>query len=347
MKDFLKSGLKKMESIQQSGFTIYDQIEVGSPIYWLTSLELQAVLNHKLVGLSLFGLPLRTRSKTVKSEICKALYYPVPSAFKKTQPRFPGQRFDVYTQKSNNLQVWNEDLDLTRRYVLIGINNEDVVFRVKVVTGSDLAPLDTTGTLTQKYQARLKNLEGKYELVKDIDTAQVTSLCGANISNESPVDDPIKGNLLPIKVIYEKLKSLVGSKIVNPGADQERNRGAALHRVVCLTLGYSNYEDNGQFPDVRNQLLEVKFQTSPTIDLGLVSPESEAPLDMEKVNDISIRHCDVRYALFYGETEVDQVTITNLIVTNGENFYGRFPKFEGKGLNKKIQIRLPKNYFEV
>lgn len=159
--------------------------------------------------------------------------------------------------------------------------------------------------------------------------------CGINLSKKSPVDDPVKGNLLPIKLIYEKLKLLVGSNLVDPGADQERNRGAALHRAVCLALGYSNYEDNGQFPDVRNQLLEVKLQTSPTIDLGLVSPDSETPLDMEKVDNVSVRHCDVRYAIFYGNIADSQVIITNLIVTNGSNFYGRFPKFEGKGLNKK------------
>ncbi len=346
MKDHLKNGLKKVKAIEASDFTIYDQIEVGDKKFWLTSQELQAVLNYELTGINLFGLPLRTRSKRVKSEICNALGYSIPSSFKKTQPRFQGQRFDVYTQKSNNLQVWNEDLDLTRRYVLIKISDEDIILCVKVVSGGDLAPLDTTGTLTQKYQARLKDLRGMFELVTDVDSQLIVNLCGMNLSKQSPVDDPTMGSLLPIKLIYEKLKLLVGSNLVDPGADQERNRGAALHRVVCLSLGYSNYEDNGQFPDVKNQLLEVKLQTSPTIDLGLVSPDSEAPLDMEKVEDISVRHCDVRYAVFYGNIEDSQITITNLIVTNGKNFYSRFPKFEGKGLNKKIQIRLPKDYFE-
>ena len=291
-----------------------------------------------MAGINLFGLPLRTRSKKVKSEICNALGYSIPSSFKKTQPKFSGQRFDVYTQKSNNLQVWNEDLDLTRRYVLLRISNEDIILRVKVVSGSDLVPLDTTGTLTQKYQARLKDLQGAFELVTDVDTEPIIKLCGINMGNQSPIDDPVMGALLPIKSIYEKLKLLVGSNLVDPGTDQERNRGAALHRVVCMALGYSNYKDNGQFPDVRNQLLEVKLQTSPTIDLGLVSPDSEAPLDMEKVNDISVRHCDVRYAVFYGNIEDSQVTITNLIVTNGRNFYGRFPKFEGKGLNRLVTL---------
>ena len=346
MKKYLKSGLKKIAAIQKSDLTIYDKIEVGSKLHWLTSQELEVVLDHKLVGLNLEGLPLRTRSKKVKSEICNALGYPIPSSFKKTQPRFLGQKFDTYTQKSNNLQVWNEDLDLTRRYVLIRISGDDIISRVKVVSGSDLAPLDTTGTLTQKYQARLKDLKGKYELVNDIDNQNILNICGENLSKISPIDDPVKGKLLPIKLIFEKLKPIVGSKFLDPGADQERNRGAELHNLVCRALGFSTYKDNGKFPDVRNQLLEVKLQTSPTIDLGLVSPSSTEPLDMEKINEISVRHCDVRYAIFYGKIEDGQVRITNLIVTNGENFYGRFPKFEGKGLNKKVQIPLPKNYFK-
>jgi len=103
MKNYLKNALIKVEAIKKSDLTIYDPIEIGSKMYWLNSQELQAVLDHKLVGLDLEGLPLRTRSKKVKSEICNALGYPLPSSFKKTQPRFLGQNFDTYTQKSNNL----------------------------------------------------------------------------------------------------------------------------------------------------------------------------------------------------------------------------------------------------
>ena len=46
--------------------------------------------------------------------------------------------------------------------------------------------------------------------------------------------------------------------------------------MICEHLGYSNYEDDGSYPDLVNQLIEIKLQTSPTIDLGLHSPEDEA-----------------------------------------------------------------------
>jgi len=111
-------------------------------------------------------------------------------------------------------------------------------------------------------------------------------------------------------------------------------------------LGYTDYRDDGQFPDVRHQLLEVKLQTSPTIDLGLVRPDSEEALDVPKVKGQQIRHCDVRYALFYATTDGQIVTLTHLFLTTGEKFFTRFPQFQGKVLNKKLQIPLPANFFD-
>ncbi len=92
-------------AIRQSGLTIYDLIKIGDPALWIPTPELQALLDAGMRGLSLAGLPRRTRSKAVKKKVCQALGYPVPKSFQKTQPRFLGQMFDTYVQKSNNLQV--------------------------------------------------------------------------------------------------------------------------------------------------------------------------------------------------------------------------------------------------
>ena len=338
-----------VESIRQSGLTIYDPIEIGDPELWIPTRELEALLNAELAGISLAGLPLRTRSKVVKEHVCRALGYPVPPGFKKTQPRFPGQFFDTYVQKSNNLQVWNEELASTRRYVIIRVNGNDVIARVKVVTGDSLALLDTTGTLTQKYQARLIPGEAQAELIADKDTEILRPFVqvGVNLGSiASPVNHPAAGQLLPIGEIFERLQALVGERFADIGYDQERNRGAALHRLVCQHLGYADYRDDGQFPDVRHQLLEVKLQTSPTIDLGLVCPDSAEALDVPKIEGRQIRHCDVRYTLFYAETDGETVTLTHLFLTTGEKFFSRFPQFQGKVLNKKLQIPLSADFFD-
>jgi hypothetical protein len=337
-----------VQNIRSSGLTIYDKIEIGDPKLWIPTPDLEQLLNDELHGLCLAGLPLRTRSKVAKQHVCRVLGYPVPASFLKSQPRFPGQFFDTYVQKSNNLQVWNEELSPTRRYVLIRLSPDDVITKVKAVTGDALAKLDTTGTLTQKYQARCVLGPATTELVAAADTTLIRPFVAtdADLKNvATPVSYPASGAILPIADLYGRLSLLVGSTFKDTGYDQERNRGAALHRMVCSVLGYASYQDDGQFPDVRHQLLEVKLQTSPTIDLGLVLPSSTEPLDVPKISGRRVRHCDVRYAVFYARTDGALVTLTNLLLTTGEAFFQRFPQFQGRVLNKKLQIPLPSDFF--
>ena len=349
MNKLLKSVLKKRENIKNSCLSIYSPIEIGDTHLWYTSSELTEILNQELVGKSFAGLKIRTRSKVAKSYTCEALGYPIPDSFIKVKPRFQGQRFDTYVQKSNNLQVWNEELDLERRYVLIRTNEADIVTKVKVVTGSDLAILDTTGTLTQKFQARLVLGNTKTELISSIDTENLSQILrsqeGIDLSLDTPIAEPTNDKLLSIETIYNKLKVLVGTQFKDAGHIQERNRGGELHKIASKALGYKSHRDDGRFPDIKHQLLEIKLQTSPTIDLGLVCPDSQAVLDIERVSGRTIRHCDVRYALFAATIQNEIVTIKNFYLTTGESFFIRFPQFGGKVLNKKIQIPLPKNFF--
>ena len=343
-----KNTLKFREAIHASGLDIYAAIAVSHATLWIPSAHLEALLNQTLTGLSLSGYALRTRSKVVKQAVCAALGYPVPKSFKKSKPQFFGQQLDTYTQKSNNLQIWNEELSPTRRYAIIQLSDEDIVLKVKIVDGLELARLDTTGTITSKYQARLVTGATTHELISAQDTLPIlphVSSAATFSKTLSPIAEPKHGELLPIAEIFGRLSKLVGLSFADPGIDQERNRGAALHRLICECLTYSRYEDQGQFPDIRHQLLEVKLQTAPTIDLGLVLPNSEESLDMGRLGEHHIRHCDTRYAMFYAKKNGQQVTLTHLFVTTGADFFTRFKRFEGKVKNGKIQIPLPKNFF--
>lgn len=336
------------QAISASGKDIYDPIEIGHPELWIPPHHIETLLNEGMSGLSLAGLPLRTRSKVVKTAVCNALGYPVPRSFKKTQPRFFGQQLDTYAQKALNLQIWNEELSPTRRYAIIQVLEDDTVGKVRVVNGQQLANLDKTGTITTKYQARLDLGTEHRELVTLHDTAAMMPHVRAALELSpaiSPVQEPRSGELRPILEVFNRLSPLVGQTFADPGMDQERNRGAALHSLVCQSLGYSRHEDTGQFPDIKHQLLEVKLQTSPTIDLGLVEPSSEEQLDVQKVGDTQPRHCDTRYAMFYALTNGKTVTLTHLFVTTGEKFFTRFRKFGGKVINGKIQIPLPRDFF--
>jgi len=337
-------------AITNSGFDIYHPIEIGDANYWIPTPEIETLLNAGMKGKSLQGLPLRTRSKVVKTAVCDALGYPIPKSFKKTQPRFFGQQLDTYAQKSNNLQIWNEELSPARRYAIIQVSEDDIILKVKVVNGQELALLDTTGTITTKYQARLTLGGNSHELISHQDTLAMRPHLqnGLKLSNNiSPIDEPQQGLLLPIREIFDRLSRLVGKSFIDPGIDQERNRGAALHRLICDCLGYSRYEDKGQFPDIRHQLLEVKLQTSPTIDLGLVLPNSDDYLDISQLGGYHPRHKDTRYAIFYANTDGAKVKLSHLFVTTGSDFFERFRRFEGKVLNGKIQIPLPRSFFNT
>lgn len=335
--------------IQESGLSIYDVISSHDSSLYIPTAILEQMLDSALKGLSLAGYPLRTRSKIVKSEICKALGYPVPSSFAKTQPRFLAQNFDVYTQKSLNLQIWNEDIDPERRYVLIRIDKDDIVRRVKVLSGYQLALYDNTGTLTTKYQATMRHFQSS-RLLSPKDTPKIQSL----LSNRSiweqsrlPNSVPAMGDILPIKIIYEMLLPLVGTSIQRIDAVQERNRGAELHSKICKCLGYGIYSDDGSYPDILNQLIEIKLQLSPTIDLGLHSPNEERPF--LNICGITIKSADIRYVIL--DASIDQFNLTTvclnyLYVVTGADFAANFPLFGGKVQNAKIQLPLPSNFFD-
>ncbi len=332
--------------IAKSGKSIYDLLH-DSPDFFLPGEDLEAILRAGLVGIDL-NYPLRTRSKVLKSKICEILGYPVPSSFKKSKPRFPGQDFDTYVQKSNNLQIWNEEITPTRRYVIIRLDGGSKVLGVRVVTGKVLAKLDTTGTLTKKYQARSRAPVTQSVLVSQSDAYSVQDAIGALPNRKLTL--PQSGirsltldfsGFLSIEALFKKLLKLSGKRLSDPGLDQERNRGAVLHRTVCATLGLVEYADTGSFPDVMEQLVEVKLQTAGTIDLGLVSPDDATPLGFFP----RVRHCDVRYAVFYGTVFGSEVRLDHLVLTRGADFFSFFQRFEGKVVNTKLQIPLPRDFF--
>lgn len=341
-----RKGERVAKLISKSGLSIHESIDTTSPLFF-DIFDLEDRLRNRLTGLDL-NYPLRTRAKYSKSYVAEAMGYVVPKSFPKTRPRFPGQNLDVYVQKANNLQIWNEEVDPQRRYVLIRVNDDAVITDVRVVTGEAVALLDRTGTLTQKYQASRRTPFTGSKLVSAADTVRfkdilqpVSVVKPAKLAN--PTSRPEAGHVVAITPLFESLVSLVGTRLAYGRLDQERSRGTSLHRLACSALGYPTYADTGQFPDILNQALEVKLQTSRTIDLGLVVPDSQLPA--QEVGE-GIRHCDVRYAVFYAARSGDYgLTITEVVVATGEDFFVEFQRFEGNIKNKKIQIPLPSDFF--
>lgn len=127
------------------------------------------------------------------------------------------------------------------------------------------------------------------------------------------VEEPTIRELYSIALLKKMVaEKLIGKKL---DASSTKKRGQALERLVLELLGYAIKENEllyGGFPDIRNQLLEVKVQDSTTVDLGRFSPEKEEFVIEEK----NITTFDIRYliALTDPKTEI----IEGIILTPGE-----------------------------
>lgn len=342
----LEDALEIRAALAELGVDIYEPLTAHPELVYTTA-ELEALLNHELVG-QVFDAPIKTRGKLVKQATAGALGYPVPESLRRTKPRFPGQDLDVHAQQSDNLQIWNDEVSPTRRYAILGLDSGSRVHSVRVIEGTELAPFDGTGTLTSKFQAkRVAGRAGSALVVAaDTDTlirelAPVDAMDAAALAAMQPASQPVFGQVLTIQALYRSLLRLVGRAL--PYSPSERQRGELLHRAVCEALGLGSYADTGMFPDVPCQALEVKLQSAATIDLGLVSPSSEDPaLTLSP----RLRQCDVRYLVAYASRHRDDLVIDEIVLSTGAAFFGEFRKFGGLEQNRKLQLRLPRGFFD-
>ncbi|MCK9401312.1 MAG: hypothetical protein M0Q51_15140 [Bacteroidales bacterium] len=139
------------------------------------------------------------------------------------------------------------------------------------------------------------------------------------------------------------LKKMVAEKLIGFKLDaaSTKNRGQALEKKVLELLGYKIKEFDllyGAFPDIRNQLLEVKVQDSPTVDLGKFSPEKEEIV----IEDSGLTTFDVRYliALTNPLTEI----IEGIILSPGETLGELFSYVSAESY--KCQRAIPMIFFE-
>lgn len=304
--------------------------------------QLERYLTDALRGLALNGLALKTRSKLVRSQVLEALGYEAPKSFS-GEVVFAAQNADIYVQKANNLQIWNEKLDPARRYILVLVGPDDVVAGVRVFTGKALAKWSRTGTLTTKYQASLKLVfsDAVDYHVCGRDTERTIQFTGRSRLEGDAAAEPVKGKVLPIDVLAEKLSSLIGTKVPYVGAVDEKRRSGALLGAVGKALGYSITAETSNFPDLPSQMLEVKLQTSPTIDLGRTWPSSDSPLNFQNGRAKLLRRRDARFAVFYGRRIGQSIRLEKLVVTPGARFWDVFEPLKGNERNTKLQIKLP------
>jgi hypothetical protein len=153
------------------------------------------------------------------------------------------------------------------------------------------------------------------------------------------VEEPNIQHLFSISL----LKKMVAEKLIGFKLDAAatKNRGQALEKKVLELLGYEVNENDllyGAFPDIRNQLLEVKVQDSPTVDLGKFSPEKEEIV----IEGSDLTTFDVRYliALTNPKTEI----IEGIILSPGEKLGELFSYVSAESY--KCQRAIPMSFFE-
>lgn len=283
---------------------------------------------------------------------------------KKGVPKILIELIDTYivtTGKDYNLQVWNRvpnsdsvlvqytntqeiicDRDI--RYVLIKIEN-DKIDSIAILSSAYIEKrFGVFSKQTIKHQLlisklnRNKIIESENKINFSPDTLNVAALCTTIYSKpESNIGDhPVPSKIFSLNLILEKVaKPLIGMEI---NSKDTKIRGQMLERIVAELLGYRiKGKLIGGYPDLPNQLLEVKVQNTQTIDLGKYTPE------IEKVvfEDLGMTTLDIRYliALTNAETNI----IEGIILMPGKELGKNYTYVNGTSF--KYQKSIPMNFF--
>lgn len=332
---------------------------VGQPFNLTGKTRTDGSNNRKLIASTLenFKLP----------DIANASDFEIVPPKKKGLPKITREFIDTYMVTSGtsyNLQVWNRipasDTLLVKyttgeslkcsdvRFVFSNIDvDKQIISSILVLTPDYIEDhFGKFGKPTIKHQLLISTIErnkiynSKDKILLYPDTQKIQSHINPDFDSPSMdmVEEPKMDELFSIEAIKEKVaKKLIGQKL-NSAAT--KNRGQALERMVLSLLGYKTKDDSllyGGFPDIKNQLLEVKVQDSPTVDLGMFTPESEEIV----FSDLGVSTFDVRYliALTNPKTEI----IEGIILSPGKYLGDLFSYVANKSY--KCQRSIPMDFF--
>ncbi len=261
---------------------------------------------------------------------------------KKGVPKILRELIDTYTVTSGtsyNLQVWNRIPNCKTvlvkydsgaslkcdevRYVFVKIDRENNKIASIVILTADYieTQFGKFGKPTIKHQllisskARNQIYSSESKVLSFPDSKKLSYYITDSYDkhNNSIAHEPNLQNLYSIRLLVEIVaKKLVGRILEN---NSTKNRGQALERMTLELLGYEMAIGKnlmGGFPDIPNQLLEVKVQDAQTVDLGKFSPEKEEVVFEEN----HLTTFDVRYLIAL--TDPKTGIIEGIILAPGE-----------------------------
>lgn len=292
--------------------------------------------------------------------------YQVVSPKGKGLPRILVELIDTYLVTSGisyNLQIWNRapssnspiirynggeaisSLDI--RYVLVKVDIESLIIEsIVIMTPYYIEKtFGSFGKPTIKQQLLISpafrtNLVGSSEKVF---ATEDTKTLIPHLSQSSSVKGcdsdviPQSGMILPISMIREKVVNrLIGLQL--PQADT-KTKGQMLEEIVINLLGYQGTAKLvGGYPDVPNQILEVKIQDTQTVDLGRYSPQFKEVI----YPHLGVSTRDVRYLIALTNSKTQ--TIEGVILSSGEQLGNVFTYVSDKSY--KCQRTIPMAFFE-
>ncbi len=308
-------------------------------------------------------------SKTIIDRIHNALddgQYEVLPPKGKGIPRLLLELIDTYVVTSGNtynLQVWNRspnsDTPLIRfqndeviyakdiRLVLIKVNVQSCLIESIVIMTPEYIEhtFGVFGKPTIKQQLLVSNRQRQKIVISNThihittDTERMLPHITSHYVSPSKLscDQPESGKLFSMVILNEYVaKHLIGVKLL---AADTKTRGQLLEKMVIEYLGYGyNSRLVGGYPDLPNQLLEVKVQDAQTIDLGRYSPQF-----METINEeLGLTTQDVRYLIAL--TNPNTQTIEGIILCAGKNLGDVFTYVSDKSY--KCQRSIPMSFFD-
>lgn len=279
-------------------------------------------------------------------------------------PKFLREYIDTYivtTGKSYNLQVWNRNpvsesilIDLKNgeylrskdiRFVFGKVSQEGCIEAIVVMTPEHIEnKFGKFGKQTVKQQLIISDKKRNDIIQNGGMIIQDSNLSEELFADENSTitegisiqDEPDK--IFSVKAIEKKVKEkLVGEKL--DFQSSTKLKGQQLERMVAYLLGYNESAQKnleGGYPDIRNQMLEVKVQDSPTIDLGRYSPQFEEQI----YKNFTTR--TIRYLIAL--TNAASGKIDGLVISPGEELGKHFTYVSEKSF--KCQRSIPMSFFD-
>lgn len=292
-------------------------------------------------------------------EAAKATDYEIIPPRGKGIPRLLLELVDTYIVTSGtnyNLQVWNRfpnsksalieykngkrirACDIRLVFLKIDLQ-KSIIESIVILTPAYIEKnFGVFGKPTIKHQiiiSEKKREEIKGNVLLGTDTKRMIGVCRKTYKQpiEKMTDFPEETKPFCIELLSKLVaEKLLGTKLQS---SDTKNRGQILERKTMALLGYKSNLVGG-YPDVPNQLLEVKVQDSPTIDLGKFSPE------FEEVVYSNITTKDIRYliALTNSKTNV----IESVVLMSGKELGDIFSFISDTSF--KCQRSIPMSFFE-